>query len=320
MPAPVERFLETHPDAAAAWYPPMARAVGRILSLPGLHRLLPAARRVHAVAHPAGWATVLPLPRTGPPPVRDGLTVLSANLWHDWPRQHRWTQRLEAVAQLVDAETVDIVLLQEVARTRSLKADLWLSDRLGMSLAYARANGDLEAIGFEEGLAILSRHPLSEIHLHQLSSSRNPLTRRMAIGADVLTPHGTVLAVSVHLGLRHDDNAHQFRELRSWVGDVSEGAVALVGGDFNAPEDRDELGRTRVVWTDAFRAANPHVTSTTHESRAPWGRLSGRRLLDYVFVQQPADVHWQVVWAGHVDAPGGQHSDHRAVLARLLPA
>jgi hypothetical protein len=37
-------------------------------------------------------------------------------------------------------------------------------------------------------------------------------------------------------------------------------------------------------------------------------------------VQQPPTLHWRVLEAGHVDAPGGQHSDHRAVLARLLPA
>jgi len=39
--------------------------------------------------------------------------------------------------------------------------------------------------------------------------------------------------------------------------------------------------------------------------------------LDYVFVQQPATAHWRVLDSGHLDAPGGPHSDHRAVLTRL---
>ncbi len=132
MNAPAERFLEAHPDAAAAWYPALARAAGRVLALPGLERWSPWARRVHAVAQPAGWVTVVAEPAVHPPEQVPHLTVLSANLWHDWPRQHRWTERLEAVAQLAEDESVDVLLLQEVARTSALKADLWLGNRLGM--------------------------------------------------------------------------------------------------------------------------------------------------------------------------------------------
>jgi endonuclease/exonuclease/phosphatase family metal-dependent hydrolase len=317
--APVERFLETHPDAAAAWYPAMASVVGRVLSVPVLDRWLPLARRVHAVAQPSGWTTLLPEPRVVPPAACAGLTVLSANLWHDWPRQHRWTERLEAVARLVEAEGVDVLLLQEVARTRSMHSDRWLADRLGMSLAYARANGDADAIGFEEGLAVLSRFPLGDIHLTQLSSSRNPLVRRVALGAEATTPRGPVLCVSVHLGLRHDPNAAQLRTLRAWVAEVSGDVLAIVGGDFNAPEDRAEIMQSRTSWMDAFRQAHPDAVTSTHLARTPWGRRRGPRTLDYVFVQQPAIGRWRVTAAGHVDAPGGPHSDHRAVLARLLP-
>ncbi len=318
MTAPIERFLEAHPDVAAAWYPPLTRVVGRILSFPGLARWSAAARRVDAVARPAGRTTTIPEPLRRPPAAGQ-LTVMSANLWHDWPRQHRWSERLEAVARLVEAEDVDILLLQEVARTRSLRADLWLADRLGMSLAYARANGDVEAVGFEEGSAVLSRYPVVETHLTQLGLSRNPLVRRVAIGAHLATPHGRLLAVSAHLGLRRRSNAEQIRELRRWVAEVSGGEVAVVGGDFNAPEGRPEIEHTRRAWTDTFRHAHPEADAGTHVSAAPWRRWSGPRRLDYVFVQQPATAHWRVVGAGHVDAHGGPHSDHRAVVARVLP-
>ena len=319
MSAPVERLLEAHPDVAAAWYPVLARAAGRALSVPGLDRWSPLARRVHAVAQPAGWTTVVDEPRRSPPTAVEQLTVLSANLWHDWPRQHRWTKRLEAVAQLVEAEGVDLLLLQEVARTPELKADLWLADRLGLSLAYARANGATDAIGFEEGVAVLSRFPIAEIHLRQLGRTRNPLTRRVALAAELATPLGRLLAVTVHLGLLRHRNAQQLRALRAWVAQLSAGAVAVVGGDFNATEGRAEIELTRRTWTDTFRHAHPHADASTYASAAPWRRWSSPRRLDYVFVQQPPTLHWRVLGAGHVDAPGGPHSDHRAVLARLLP-
>jgi endonuclease/exonuclease/phosphatase family metal-dependent hydrolase len=223
------------------------------------------------------------------------------------------------VARLAEAEDVDLLFLQEVARTPALTADVWLSERLGMALAYARANGDVNAIGFEEGSAILSRHPLLEIHLAQLSRGHNPLVRRVALGADVQTPHGTVLAVSAHLGLLPRHNARQIRALRAWVAHVSGGRAAVVGGDFNAAESRAEIAETQPTWTDTFRTVHPHANAATHASIAVWGRWRQSRRLDYIFVQQPRPTCWRVSDARHVDAPGGPHSDHRAVLARLLP-
>lgn len=317
--APAGRFLEVHPGGAAARYPTLARTVGAVLSVAGLNRALPLARRIHAVAQPAGWTTLVSQPRTSVAPHRRSFTVLSANVWHDWPHQRRWSQRLEAVARLAEAEDVDLLLLQEMARTSALTADVWLSERLGMALAYARANGDVNAIGFEEGPAILSRHPLLEIHLAQLSRGHNPLVRRVALGADVQTPHGTVLGVSAHLGLLHQHNARQIRALRTWVAHVSGGRAAVVGGDFNAPESRAEIVETQRTWTDTFRTAHPYANAATHASTTPWGRWRPPRRLDYIFVQQPHVTRWRVSDAHHVDAPGGPHSDHRAVLARLLP-
>jgi len=316
---PVERLLEVHRDGASARYPALARTAVAAPSAPRQRWAPPLARRIHAVAQPAGWTTVVSQPRTSVAPHRGCFTVLSANVWHDWPRQRRWSERLEAVARLVEAEDVDLVLLQEVARTSALTADVWLSERLGMALAYARANGDVNAIGFEEGPAILSRHRLVEIHLTQFGSGHNPLVRRVALAAEVQTPHGPILGVSAHLGLLHKHNARQIRALRAWVAHLSGERAAVVGGDFNAPEGRTEIVETQRTWTDTFRTAQPYADAATHASSTPWGRWRPPRRLDYIFVQQPRVTRWRVSDASHVDAPGGPHSDHRAVLARLLP-
>jgi endonuclease/exonuclease/phosphatase family metal-dependent hydrolase len=318
MSTPADRFLEAHPSTGPAWYLVLARVVGRVLTLPGLQRWRPFARRVHAVTQNAGRVTVLSEPRVGPSPDVGVLTVLSANLWHDWPRHQRWPERLEAFAQLAETVDADVILLQEVARTPALQADLWLAERLGLAVAFARANGDVEAIGFEEGPAVLSRFRLGDVHVRQLSHGHNPLARRVAIAAPVATRFGRLLVVSVHLGLIQRHNAGQIRRLRSWVTDVSGGDAAVIGGDFNAPEHRYEITETRREWTDTFRDAHPDADAVTHIRALPGGGLLHRRL-DYVFVQQPASAHWQVLECRHLDAPGGPHSDHRAVLARLAP-
>lgn len=246
-----------------------------------------------------------------------GLTVLSVNLWHDWPRHRRHRQRLESVARLVEEEAADLVLLQEVARTRRVAADAWLADRLGLHAVYQRANGDLRTIGFEEGVAVLSRFPLGSGEGRRLSTGRNPFVRRVALAVDVQTPAGPVLAVSAHLGLLAAHNARQVAALRRWVASVSGGEVAVVGGDFNAPEHRREIVRTRREWLDTFRHRHPTGPAPTHHRRTRWRRRVLARRLDYVFLQQPPSGRWQVTDAHHLDAPGGPHSDHRAVLARL---
>ena len=244
-----------------------------------------------------------------------GLTVMAANLWHDWPRQRRWAPRLQAVADLAVHYRVDILLLQEVARTRTMALDEWLAQALGMGRAYARANGSARAIGFEEGLAILSRYPVRDPSVKRLSRSR--LLPRIALAAALDTPLGTVQAVSVHLGLIPRRNASQLRVLRSWIGQACQGRVAIIGGDFNAPPTRRDIGYLRHEWTDAFHHMHGDLASSTHRRRR--GRPRDR-IIDYVFLQQPSGSSWVVADAAHVDGPAGPHSDHRAVIAHVVPA
>lgn len=247
-----------------------------------------------------------------------GLTILATNLWHDWPRMRRLAARLEAVAQLIESHDVDLVLLQEAARTRSVAADRWLAERLDMQAAYARANGSTRAIGFEEGLAILSRHPMADARARPLSRGRHLLTGRIALAARVRSPAGDVLAVCVHLSLVNRRNAMQLAQLRTWVAEQAAGIVTIVGGDFNATDERTQIRHARRDWMDAFHHLHPSRQSPTHVRRRPLGHPA-ERTIDYVFIQQPADRHWRVVHAAHVDGPAGRHSDHRAVLARVVP-
>jgi endonuclease/exonuclease/phosphatase family metal-dependent hydrolase len=278
-----------------------------------------AARRIAAVAQPSRQAVFIsghPSPAAAPAPV--AVTVLSANLWHDWPRQRRWPARLEALARLVEAEQAGVVLLQEVARTASLRADEWLARRLGMDGLYLRANGACAAIGFEEGVAILSRYPLGPPRLCQFGARLNPFVRRVALGALVATPAGPLGAVSVHLSLTPRRNAGQLAALPAWVSRLAGPHPVVVGGDFNAPEHRAAIRQAQARWLDTFRHLHPRAEAATHALRWPWGRAFRRRRLDYIFLH-PGRLPWQVVGARHIEAPALPHSDHKAVVARLAP-
>jgi endonuclease/exonuclease/phosphatase family metal-dependent hydrolase len=248
--------------------------------------------------------------------VNKTITVVSANLWHDWPRHRRLENRLEAFARSIEEENADILLLQEVTRTRSLRVDEWLAERLGMAYVYSRANGHSSAIGFEEGLAIHSRYALHTPQLKQLEGELPPFTRRVALGASVETPSGCLLVFSVHLSLLRRKNTKQLIQLRNWVAEIAQGLPALVGGDFNSPEHMSQIIQTQNCWLDTYRHLNAEAEGTTHQLQWPWGTTFYRHRLDYIFLK-PGAQKWEIIEARLLDTGNEPHSDHQAVLTRL---
>ncbi|MBE9523909.1 MAG: endonuclease/exonuclease/phosphatase family protein [Chloroflexi bacterium] len=295
------------------------RILHKLLSLPWLRSLLPLVRRVEGVIEAPGVVSVQAIPKNIPRQQDcKGLTIISANMWHDWPQRRRFEQRLEAFANLVDDHKADVLLLQEVARTTNFWTDRWLAKRLGMAYVYSRANGHLKGVGFEEGLAVFSRYPLNHPVLHQLSPAENQFVHRMALGTQIDSPCGNLLVFSVHLSLSGKQNANEAVRLTNWVQDVSGENSALVGGDFNAGEHSMQIKKLQKNWMDTFRHINPFTDGATHELHWPWGRPFRRERLDYIFLKAKMK-RWQVQDARHLVTLGEQHSDHRAVLLRLAP-
>lgn len=293
-------------------------AVEELLRLVGHHRLPGFAKAAISVAEPAGRVTMQSEPY---PPSLEGcdvITVLSANLWHDWPRFRGLERRLEAFAALAASQGADLILLQEVTRTDLFQADKWLARRLQMAYVYSRVNGSRK-IGFEEGLAVFSRFPLKRLpHIREMGRTCNPFSRRLALGVEVDTPCGEIMAFSTHLGLMRKQNAIQLRELHGWVNEITAGRSAVIAGDFNAPEHTHQIQHVRSSWLDTFREIHRQGHASTYEIRWPWGGVFLSHRLDYIFLQ-PGRPAWQVIDVQHIDANEGPHSDHRAVLARLSP-
>lgn len=317
MPVTQEVFIEAHPERRASFFMSIQPSICWLLKLPLLRHLRPLARTVLAVAEPAGRLTVRRLPHIIHRVKKETITIVSANLCHDWPKHRNFTERLESFVGLVKAENADVVLLQEVSHRPDFHVDQWLSEQLGMSSAYSRANGHAAAIGFEEGLAVLSRYPIQNLYLQQLGSSSNLFVHRLAMGAKVLSPSGPFAAISVHLGLFKRQNSLQLAHLYTWLNSIVGGLPTVVGGDFNTHENSAQMTRMRSTWLDTFRTLNPHADATTHELRSPWGNVIRRSRLDYIFLR-PGKARWKVIETRHLYGTAGPHSDHRAVLTRIL--
>jgi endonuclease/exonuclease/phosphatase family metal-dependent hydrolase len=275
------------------------------------------ARKFRAVTEPIGRLSVQRFPTLIHHSKNIPITIVSANLWHDWPKHRQYTQRLESFAGMVRAEHADVILLQEVSHRPNFHVEQWLSEHLGMAYAYSRANGHEASIGFEEGLAVLSSFPIQTLYLQQLGSSANFFVHRLAMGAKVLSPWGSFAAISVHLGILKQQNSHQLAHLYTWLNKVMGGLPTIIGGDFNSNENSPQMTRVRSAWTDTFRLIHPHADGTTHELSIPQGRVIKRSRLDYIFLRS-GNAKWKVLETRHLDGIDGPHSDHRAVLTRLL--
>ena len=318
MPERQHIYIQPHREEHPKVYKQFWSSVKRLLSWIGHDRLPEFAKVAVSVAKSAGQVSLRSEPYPIPAEGCGFMTVMSANLWHDFPRHRGLRKRLESFAELVESEKADLVLLQEVARTRSLYADEWLGQRLQMAHVYTRANGS-HKLGFEEGLGVYSRFPMKKLpFIRQMSQAHNPFSRRVALGVEVDTPCGEIIAFSAHLGLTRKQNARQLRELQGWVNELSLGRSAIIAGDFNAHEHTHQIKHVRSFWTDTFREIDQHGNASTHELKWPWGGVFLSHRLDYIFLQ-PGEPSWQVVDVKHIDAQDGPHSDHRAVLARLAP-
>lgn len=275
------------------------------------------AQRIISVTEPADRLIIQDFPvESEVPGDCDDITVVSANLWHDWPRYRDIRERLGCFTKLVKDEGVDIILLQEVVRTKNFAVDEWLHKNLGMAYVYSPANGNVSGIGFEEGLAIFSRFPISAPCLAQLSDRRNPLVKRIALGISIKTIWGVMSAFSVHLGINGRQNEAQFSRLFEWVEENSGEMPALIGGDFNAGERSSQIQRAQNSWQDTFRYLNPGSDGFTHEIQWPWGGVLHKSRLDYVFLRRGGSF-WNVTEARHVTMRDCQISDHKPVLIKL---
>ncbi|MGH3803233.1 MAG: endonuclease/exonuclease/phosphatase family protein [Pseudonocardiaceae bacterium] len=273
------------------------------------------------------------------------LRVLTWNLW--W-RFGPWSQRQGAIAQTLTDVGADVILLQEVWNEpgRMNQADV-LATALGYHYTYTTA---IERDGVEMGNAIVSRWPLLQAGSMALSTSKDVSEDRCAVHAYVDAPVGHVPVVATHLTWQRNDGLGrqaQVRELTDLIDSMANGGwPPILGGDFNADPDSDEIrmltGRSglaseRLVFQDAWEQGGDGTDGVTwtpesqHFASSRSGALGAmpwlRRRLDYIFIALPdgrpeptTAIQVQKAWlVGKGQNEAAEGSDHYAVVADLLP-
>lgn len=233
------------------------------------------------------------------------LRLATYNIRHGEGNDHRVD--LERTAAVLDELKPDFVGLQEVdlgaGRSGSVNQPRELGRTLGMHAAFGAF---MDFQNGRYGMAILSKHPLTDVRALRLPDGNEP---RVALFATARLPDDRLVTiVNVHFDWVDDDRFRfaQAHALADELRRLDRPFVLL--GDFNdTPESRTiELFRE---W--AIEADKPQDDSFTFSAQRPVQEI------DFVLFDRKAN--WQIDSVRVIDEP--MASDHRPVLveARLLP-
>lgn len=254
-----------------------------------------------------------------------GFTLLTMNLWNAYLNGD-WDTRRQMVADLIGARSPDAVCLQEVVQSGSIEnGAAWLANATGYSDHFVQTH---DAFVFQEGIGVLSRHPILATEDAQLPITDLGIAMRAILSADLDTPDGVVRVFCSHMSISTDETekadesvaAFRFMDARRTAG------AAYFGGDLNAEPDtlamrvlRGEAthGMVSGDLVDAWTTANPSDPGFTIPSDGP------DRRIDYIYAVPgstdplPSGVTCERV----LTAPmGGVYaSDHVGVLCRFSP-
>ncbi len=231
------------------------------------------------------------------------LRVVSLNMLHGFPLFKDLSKRTDLIAVELHRLDADVVLLQEVPWTiQTGNVAKLLGTRLGYNYVYYRADGNKSLILFEQGVAILSRFPLINARSTAYQPRASYFDTRVALGATVLTPSGSIDVYVTHLTNENLAVANQQAELlRSFIATNSTG-VTLVAGDFNSPENSPQIIALSQVWIDTFRRMHPNepgYTCCIDDLNSNVAKPLDERI-DYIFLIQQNGDSWQLVEADKV--------------------
>jgi endonuclease/exonuclease/phosphatase family metal-dependent hydrolase len=261
--------------------------------------------------------------------------------WNLWWRFGPWEARQSAIASVLAEQMPDILFLQEVWSEGGDSSARRLAEPMGYHHALTddpfaeRRRGEP---GFHN--AIVSRWPLTDVVSHALPRADGAPGHRRALSGVVSDPAGLRWPlISVHLDHRFDESVVRQRQCEALLSivvgirnDPETGPPVVVGGDFNAPPDADEIrsltGRRAapvagLVLSDCWEHSGDGPGSTwrsdnPYQSTTAWPD----RRLDYLFVSwprpRPLGNPVRTWLAGLAPVDGVVPSDHAAVVADLV--
>jgi endonuclease/exonuclease/phosphatase family metal-dependent hydrolase len=232
------------------------------------------------------------------------VRVMSYNIHHCNPPSRPGFIDIDAIANVIREQAPDLVALQEVDMNTGRSGNKYqateIAQRLNMHYFFGRA---IDHDGGEYGVAILSKHPLDEGTVHPLPSDADPTAEaRVLTTARIRLPNGEY----IRFGTTHLDNSNpgnRESQVRK-INDIAnkERLPFIVGGDFNATPESDQMKLLKDVFVFTCEACEPTIPV-----------INPKRAIDFIVFSRTSPfrlVSLQVIREEYA-------SDHLPVLAEL---
>jgi endonuclease/exonuclease/phosphatase family metal-dependent hydrolase len=259
------------------------------------------------------------------------IRILDLNIWN---YNEPWPGRRDLIQDLILDTDPDIVALQEIRyRDWTLdprhQADQILAGLPGYAAVWYPAHywppASRESLGEKEweGLAILSRHPIVDQAVLQLSRApEDPRDhfQRLVQGAQVRTPAGPFWLFNTHYPLSAPARERVAVESRDFCVQTAGNVPFALVGDLNAePQDppictltgHAERDRNTSPLLDAWVARHPADPGYTYPAWGPTKRI------DYVFLPSTVAIQEIAVVGAVPSRETVSASDHCGLLATL---
>ncbi len=269
---------------------------------------------------------------------RQQLKVLILNL-HCYQEENQ-DDKFTQIAHTIDELNADIVCFQEVAEYwRDGEGD-WesnsakiINDRLTKPF---HLHTDWSHLGFDkyrEGVAILSRYPLSDQQSRYVSDSHdvyNIHSRKVVMARAHVPYFGAINVFSAHLSWLEDGFKEQFQRLHQWADDMHRDGVqaTLLCGDFNIAagssgyqlvvdsnryDDQYLAANERDVFDTIFRVNDKHWDAHWQDL------LSDDYRIDYIFMNKNSALRVVSARTVFTEQDYGQVSDHCGYFMTFEP-
>ncbi|MCK5870933.1 endonuclease [Methylococcaceae bacterium CS1] len=260
---------------------------------------------------------------------REQLKILILNL-HCYQEENQ-DEKFTTIAKTIDDLNVDIVCLQEVAEYWNDGHGDWpsnsakiINDRLSEAFYL---HTDWSHLGFDkyrEGVAILSRYPLSNQDSGYVSDSHDiyDINSRKVVTARIYVPYiGFINVFSAHLSWLEGGFQEQFIRLRKWAGNIKSADIkaTLLCGDFNITAGSS--GYKQVVnsneYEDQYLAINKQgvFDKIFKVNDAHWqDLLADDYRIDYIFMNKNSEIQATSARVVFTDQDVGRVSDHCGYL------
>lgn len=257
------------------------------------------------------------------------LKVLILNL-HCYQEENQ-DQKFTTIADTINELEIDIVCLQEVAEHWNGGQGDWHSNSANIINSRLKKpyylHHDWSHLGFDkyrEGVAILSRYPLSEQDSGYVSDSHDiyDINSRKVVTARVSVPYiGFINVFSAHLSWLEGGFQEQFHRLRDWAENkkYSDIKASLLCGDFNITAGSN--GYKQVVnaggYQDQYLAVNKRgVFDQIYKVKDKHWQdlLADDYRIDYIFMDKNTTLKATSAKVIFTDQDYGRVSDHCGYL------